>query len=481
MSIAKAISNAMSGLTATARGTETVASNIANVMTPGYARRDMVVSAQLHGGGVRIDGITRIVNSSLLSESRLAASSVGDGTARASFHRSMEKVIGLPGEAHSLSGALTDFQAALSSAATRPDDEIRLSQVVSTASALADRLNAASTAVQGARSAAQQGIASDVATVNASLERVAYLNARISILDSDGKDATPLMDERQQVIDRIASIIPIQEVARDSGKVALFSAEGAVLLDGSVPARLGFSGADQVTAGQVVGAPLELLTLNGTPVTAAQMRLFGGGSLAANFQIRDQLAPQMQSELDDMAFDLHQRLVDPAVDPSLGAADAGLFTDGGGRATAATVVGLSGRIALNATVDPGQGGQLWRLRSGLQAANGEPTGQSAILSALVQALDASRPAQAGSGFEGNGTLTARFGSVESRVSTRRVEAEADLTIRSSRQSTIASSLMAEGVDSDAEMQRLLQYEQSYAANARVLVAVDEMINQILRM
>ena len=79
MSIAKAISNAMSGLTATARGTETVASNIANVMTPGYARRDMVVSAQLHGGGVRIDGITRIVNSSLLSESRLAASSVGDG------------------------------------------------------------------------------------------------------------------------------------------------------------------------------------------------------------------------------------------------------------------------------------------------------------------------------------------------------------------------------------------------------------------
>jgi flagellar hook-associated protein FlgK len=74
-----------------------------------------------------------------------------------------------------------------------------------------------------------------VATVNASLERVAYLNARISILHSDGKDATPLMDERQQVIDRIASIIPIQEVARDSGKVALFSAEGAVLLMQGVP------------------------------------------------------------------------------------------------------------------------------------------------------------------------------------------------------------------------------------------------------
>ena len=35
------------------------------------------------------------------------------------------------------------------------------------------------------------------------------------------------------------------------------------------------------------------------------------------------------------------------------------------------------------------------------------------------------------------------------------------------------------MDSDAEMQKLLQYEQSYAANARVLRAVDEMLDQIL--
>lgn len=481
MSIAKAISNAMSGLTATARGTETVASNLANVMTPGFARRDMVVTAQHLGGGVRIDGINRIVNASLLSESRLALSSVGDVSTRATFHRQMEKVVGLPGEPQALSGALTDFQVALSSAATRPDDEIRLSQVVSTASALADLLNNASDAVQAARSTAQQGIAANVATVNGALERVAYLNARIAILDADGKDATPLMDERQQMIDRIATIIPVQEVTREAGKVALFTAEGAVLLDGSVPAKLGFVGADQVTAGQTVGAPLELLTFNGAPVTPAQMRLFGGGALAANFQIRDDLAPQLQAELDDMAFELHQRLADPAVDPSLGAADMGLFTDAGARAEPATLVGLAGRIALNVTVDPGQGGQLWRLRSGLMATSAEPVGQSAVLSALADALDASRPAQPGSSFTANGTMVTRFGTVESRVSTRRIDAESDLTIRSSRQSTIASSMMADGVDSEAEMQRLLQYEQSYAANARVLIAVDEMINQILRM
>ncbi|MGR3249794.1 MAG: FlgK family flagellar hook-associated protein [Paracoccus sp. (in: a-proteobacteria)] len=479
MSIANAISNAMSGLVATARGTETIAANLANVMTPGYARRELAVGPQGFGGGVRIDGITRIVNASLLSESRLAASAVGDSSTRAAFFGRIEGVIGLPGGDGALSTALTGFRTALGSAAARPNDDIRLSEVVNAASALATRLNSAADAVQAARGTAQQAIASDVAALNTSLERVAYLNARISILDADGKDASPLLDERQQVIDRISDIVPVQEVARDRNKVALFTAEGAVLLDGSVPARLGFEGAAQVTADQTVGAPLNLLTLNGAALTAGQMRLFGGGSLAANFAIRDELAPQVQQELDGLAFDLHQRLAN--ADPSIGAADAGLFTDGGARASAAGIVGLAGRISVNASVVPGQGGEVWRLRAGLQAATGEPVGQTAVLNALVGAIDVVLPAAAGTGLAGSDSLLGRFSTVEASVVSRRVGSEGELAIRSGRLTTISSSLMAEGVDSDAEMQRLLQYEQSYAANARVLRAVDEMMNQILGM
>lgn len=479
MSIANAISNAMSGLVATARGTETVAANLANVMTPGYARRELAIAPQAVGGGVRIDGITRIVNASILSESRLAASAVGDMTTRTDFFRKMEAVVGLPGDVGALSTALTGFRTALGSAASRPDDDIRLSEVVGAAASLAARLNSAAGAVQAARGTAQQAIASDVATLNASLERVAYLNSRISILDADGKDASPLLDERQQLIDRISDIVPIQEVARDRNKVALFTAEGAVLLDGSVPAKLEFQGADQVTPEQTVGAPLNLLTLNGTALEPGQMRLFGGGSLAANFAIRDELAPQMQAELDSMAFDLHQRLA--GADPSLGATDPGLFTDGGARAEAAAIVGLAGRIAVNASVDPTQGGQVWRIRAGLQAVSSDPVGQTAVLDALAASLDAVTPPPAGTSFEGSESLSSRFATIEARVATRRVGSEGDLAIRSSRMTTISSSMMAEGVDSDAEMQRLLQYEQSYAANARVLRAVDEMINQILGM
>ncbi|WP_282601913.1 flagellar hook-associated protein FlgK [Paracoccus sp. PARArs4] len=471
MSIAQAISSAMSGLTATARGTETVAANLANAMTPGYARRETVVSAQTQGGagGVRVDGIARIVNATLLNESRIASSASNEARVISAFQGAMETRIGLPGEPAALSTALSDFQTALASAATRPDDEIRLTQLASAASALAGRLNGASDAVQAARGAAQTAIAADIETLNASLSRVAYLNTRIAALDADGTDASTLRDERQVAIDRIAGIVPVQEVAREGGKVALFTAGGAVLLDGNLPATFGFQGDGQVTADQSLGAGLNLPTFNGKPLEEGQMKLFAGGSLSAQFEIRDQLAPQMQAELDALAMDLRDRLQAANGDE--------VFVDPIG----GDPVGMAGRIALNPLADTRASGNPAWLRDGFGGGPANAAGDGSRIGGMIAALEDAADPAGSAGLSGRATLADRFGTVEARVSTRRIEAEGDLAIRQSRVETISGSLLADGVDTDAEMQKLLQYEQSYAANARVLVAIDEMLDQILRM
>ena len=39
----------------------------------------------------------------------------------------------------------------------------------------------------------------------------------------------------------------------------------------------------------------------------------------------------------------------------------------------------------------------------------------------------------------------------------------------------------DGVDSDFELQRLMLIEQAYAANARMIQTVDEMMQQLLRL
>lgn len=482
MSIARALGNALSGLNATARGTETVSANLANAATPGYARRALAVSAQTAGGnagGVRIDGVTRAINASILAEARVAESGRAEATTLLNFASAIEKTIGIAGNAGSLGSMLSSFRTALSAAVTRPDDEIRLLQAVDSAKAFATGLNKASAQVQAARTAADQAIATDIATLNTSLAKVAELNRQIVTLDAEGSDASSLYDQRQAIIGTIATIVPVQEVSRAHGVVALFTADGAALLDGTTPTELSFVPAGQVTPAHAPGAGLGRLIQNGVELSPARMGLYAGGSLSAHFAVRDQLAPAAQDLLDDLAFDLHERLASSSVDPTLAPTAPGLFTDGGLRADAAGKLGLAGRLAVNDAVVQAAGGEPWRLRAGIGAAGPGAPGESGLLMALATALDAPIAAAAGSGFTGKGSLTDRLGMVETTISTSRVNAQSVAAVRNSQADTIVARLGADGVDSDAEMQRLLQYEQAYAANARVIQAIQTMMNQIL--
>lgn len=483
MSMAQALSNAVSGLTATARGTETVAANLANVMTPGYARREVAVSAQTLGGnhgGVRVDGVVRVVSASLVAESRLANAAQSDASVRQAYFFGMENEIGLPGEPNALGTALIEFRNELSNAATRPDDEIRLGTLLFAASRLASRLNAASDAVQEARSVADASIATSIAELNSRLERVAYLNRHISAIQSKGDDASSLVDERQVVIDTIAEIVPIQEVQREAGKVSLFTANGAVLLDGSTPSVFQFTASGQMTPQLAVDGPaVGLVTMNGKELTASQMRLLEGGSLEAHFEIRDQLAPKLQDELDSLAQELHDRLADPAVDTTISPGAPGLFTDNGVWGDPANKLGLAQRISVNGAADPASGGELWRLRTGVAASSTGAVGYADQLNRYSDAIDLVATPPAASAFEGNASLTQRFAALESRLSTQRVQADGESAVRAGRAATISMRLMTDGVDSDAELEKLLQYEQAYAANARVIQAIEEMMDQIL--
>ena len=47
--------------------------------------------------------------------------------------------------------------------------------------------------------------------------------------------------------------------------------------------------------------------------------------------------------------------------------------------------------------------------------------------------------------------------------------------------SLSEAAFSEGIDTDYEMQTLLQIEQSYAANARVIQAIDDMMQRILEL
>lgn len=485
MSISGSLSSALSGLTAAAKAAEVVSSNIANATTEGYGRRELITTARTvgqSGQGVKIVGVHREVDPVLLSDRRRATATFGERDTRASFFNRLEQAVGTPDTATSLGARIADFDQALLEAASLPDSEARLSRVVETARNLAAQLSSASSAVQTARAEADDQIEAEVDILNRTLAQIAELNNNIRATYSGARDPSALVDQRQQLIDSIAAIVPLREIARDDGQIALYTTGGAVLVDGRA-ASFGFDPAGLITADMSYGGgSLSGLTLNGRPISVSGADSpIAGGSLAAHFQVRDVLAPEAQVQLDALARDLLERFADPAVDPTLATGAPGLFSDGGGAFLAANELGLAQRLAVNPAVDPRQGGALWRLRDGMSATAPGLAGNATGLVRLQAALTSARTPVSGQFMTGARGFAALQGDMLSAMVSNRLTAETEATYASSRTDALKQMELAAGVDTDQEMQSLLLIEQAYTANAKVIQTIGAMIETLLGM
>lgn len=482
MSLSASLANALSGLTATSRRAEVVSSNVANAMTEGYARRELQVSAQSLGGagaGVRVLGVSRQFDAVVLADRRLADADAGNTAARAAFLTRIETLVGAPGDGGSLSGRIATLESALLTAASRPDSQARLQAVLDAAGSVAGHLAALTDEVQSARMEADGAIALQVRTLNETLGQIGRLNADIAAERASGRDANALMDQRQSLVDRVAEIVPVREVAREHDRIALYTTGGAILLEGT-PAEIGFTGTGVITADMTLASgALSGLTINGMAVDSGDEGVLGGGTLGAMFAVRDDLAPETQAAFDAFARDLMERFSDPAVDPTLTAGQPGLFTDRGAAFDPLTEPGLAGRLALNAAADPKQGGELWRLRDGLGAAAPGATGDPGRLTALSGAIEAPR-LPASSPLAGAARSAAGLAAdVLSGIAGARQRADFRQSYAVARQEAMTELQLGDGVDTDAEMQNLLLIEQAYAANARVIQTIDDLIKTLI--
>lgn len=482
MGISQTLSNALSGLTAASRMAEVVASNTANALTEGYARREVSLGAQMvgrQGAGVRVLSVDRIVNETLRSDLRLSDAATQNASLRYDFLSTFEARIGTPEDASSLSSKFAQFEASLVEAGSRPESEARLATVLDSARAVTDHLNALSAHLQDSRMTADRQIAAQVDTLNTALSQVDELNATILAGKAAGHDTNALKDQRQTLVDQISSIVPIRQATRENDQIALFTTGGAVLLEGN-PVEIGFTSTGIITPDMTyVGGTLSGLTLNGNAVSIDEGGFLGGGSLGALFTIRDTLAPDQQIQIDALSRDLIERVSDPAIDPTLSGGTAGLFTDDGGPLDPLDETGLAGRIAINPLADPEQGGALSRLRDGLGAASPGPVSNAENLFALASAFTTPSAPSSGNFGSSRHSSAELFASFLSQVTSDRQRNEATQTYAKTRYDTLKEQALADGVDTDHEMQKLLQIEELYSANARVIQTADALIKQLL--
>jgi len=482
MSISAALSNAVSGLTAVSRSAELVSANVANAMTEGYGRRELNWGANVVGGqgaGVTVIGIDRAVNEAALSDRRLSDAALGFHQSHAAFFSEMERTIGSPELEGSLSAHFARFDQSLIVAAGDPSSETKLASVLDTSISLAAKFNAISEKLQAERQHADTTIGKQVTQANQALEDIHSLNLQIRHQLVSGGSAAGLMDQRQVAIDQVAELLPIRSVQREYGQVALVTLNGSTLVDYS-HARFEFQVTPTITPDSTLasGALSGLVISGGSSSNGSALEAVAGGALAASFALRDQEIPALQDNIDALALDLAQRAsgADAALAPGL----AGLFSDVGGiEATVTDVLGLAGRLQVNPAVDPANGGQLWRIRDGATAVVAGPASDRTLLNALSSSVTGQSQPVSGT-FNSAGSISELLGGFLSDVGQSRQSALTRQGFQAAQSQAFRDLELEGGVDTDQEMQKLLLIEQNFSANAKVIQAMDEMLQSILR-
>lgn len=497
MSLSTALSIAASGLGTYARLSDIAANNIANADVEGFVRKEgslVPVVRDGRGLGVALNDILRHANPSLAREARREGGLAAFLDVQADALGAYAVELGQPSDGRSIAAALARLEQAFISLAETPESTSLQRQVVDTAEAAASSLADLSATVRRLREDAELQLRAEVDIVNQSLSELERVNDEIKLLLGAGRDVTALEDQRDRLIDAVAERIPVREIRRAPNDILLLTEQGVPLFDGRA-AQVGFTrtaGIAPAASYAPGGAPdpgyaaiLSGLTIDGRDVApgSGDAQALASGRIAGLFAVRDDLTVQMQKQLDQLASALIDRFQDPANDPSVAPGTPGLFTAAGmfhDRSDPAEIVGMADRIAVNAAVDPDQGGAAWRVRDGVGAAAPGAAGDATQLFRFLAAFDDTLSYPADTGLAPTLSLRATGAELVSGQQSARAEAQT----RAERQAVVADTLRdvranATGVNVDNELQRLLQLEKSYAANANVVQTAARMLDELL--
>jgi flagellar hook-associated protein 1 FlgK len=355
------------------------------------------------------------------------------------------------------------------------------------------RFNDVAQVVSAVRQEAHDGIVQKVAQVNSTLREIAVLKGDVVERTSTGMPTADAEDKLDIAFARLSELLEVKPIRQANGGILLlgaggitipiqkegdvFSVPGAVISPGSF-----FGGSGTIPA----------ITMGGIDVT----RQLIGGKLGEAITLRDQTLPRYQAELDVAAAELADRFR---------AEGLRLFTDTTGTVpdpnlayAGSAQVGLANRIQINSAVRA----DIRLLRDGTETLTGPPSftpnpvgGPAGFVTLIDRVLSntfgeksasgASWGGFATSGLGPDGTLSSPFGSLRTIEDyTALVTASQTADSAAATNALETAKQFSEGlearfnresrVDVDSEMASLIQLQNAYAANARVMTTAQSM-------
>jgi flagellar hook-associated protein 1 FlgK len=486
MSLSSALSSARNSLSVRSAETEVVSRNVAGANEAGYTLKRANVATD-SAGSVRLAGVARISDSILFTSMTKAASDAAGRSVFLTGVNTLQQIVDPAlGDATPTGrlGVLTD---ALTQAAATPSDQTLAQNVVDRAQDLVRTLQDASATVQQTRKTADADLASSVSSINSLLKQFETVNARVISNVATGKDATTDQDTRDQLLSKLSVEIGIRTSIRQNGDMQIYTDGGGTLFD-TTPREVSFATTTSFDANTNGAAVM----IDGMPATGPNAVMgVNAGRIFGLAQIRDQIAPDFQGQLDEIARGLINayRETDVTGDPA--SAMAGLFRNG-----TSTIIplGLSTGLALSisvaATVDSKQGGNPFLLRDGGVSNPADPsyklnTADAASFSDRLRALSTAPENAQGFAMSGGAfisvSLSLYAASSTGWIEGQRKSASTESEQRSAFLDRATQALSgATGVSLDTEMAKMLDLERAYQGSAKLISVIDSMLQSLLQ-
>jgi len=303
MSINSILYTATSALSVAQTRIAITSANIANAETDGYTKKTAYVTASVVGGqvtGVQVIGTGNDVDEKLFAGVMDATSESNYDAVLSSYYETLLAALGTTADGSALSETLTDLQDALAAAVADPGSASAASDVEDALTAWADAMTDASDSVQSARTSADQEIAESVETVNGLLHTIDDLNDQISRLASTGDSTADLEDQRRAALEELSGYMEITTFTTSSGAVQIYTSSGQALLTSTVH-ELSYTASGTLSADATYesdgSGTISGIMLDGEDVTGA----LSGGSIGALIEMRDEILPGIQDELEELS------------------------------------------------------------------------------------------------------------------------------------------------------------------------------------
>ncbi len=449
------LSTALSALYAQRRGLDVTGQNIANANTDGYSRQRVNLESigapavpalwstyQGSGSGVAVTDVARLRDAFLENRGRIEQQKLSLLTGQQETLATIERTLQEPSST-ALQSQLSDMWSAWHNVANQPSSLAARSQLLGATATLADGIRQTYTALDSQWTASGEQLAVTVSAANATARNVAELNEAIRSATRAGLPANELADKRDLLVMQLVDQVGATARSSGDGMVDVYVG-GTALVRGDSVEVLALSGSTTLDSFRTSGiAPVVVWAATGDAASTS-------GRAGAYVEALGSTIPSYANKLDSVVANLTS---------SLNAAHVSGYDLDGNPGTNLFAPTATAKDITSLVTDPRK-----------VAAAGEP-------GATLDGSNAQKIAEIERATSGADALyrqlIVELGTA-AQTANRRLEIQSNVAL----QVNAAREAQA-GVNIDEEMVNLLSFQRGYEAAARVISAVDEVLDTLI--